>query len=195
MYYSEPELHTLHPPRTAEFDDAFFFALCQANENLALERDETGKILFMPPTTTETGRYNSDVSGKLWQWNHRTKRGYTFDSSTGFKLPDSSVRSPDVAWIEKSRWDALSADLQETFAPICPDFVIEIRSKSDDLKPLKEKMEKYRNNGCQLGWLIDRAGQQVFIYRENGSIEIKTGPTVELSGEVVLPDLLLTLDL
>ncbi|GAB3991119.1 Uma2 family endonuclease [Spirosoma daeguense] len=185
----ELELHTLHPPRHQKFDDDFFLALCQANKTARLERDARGNIIFMPPTGTETGRYNADLSGELWSWNRRKKLGHVFDSSTGFKLPNSAVRSPDVGWISLERWESIPEIERQGFAPVCPDFVVEIRSKSDDLKDLKDKMEEYRDNGCRLGWLIDRAGHQVFVYREDGSIEIKHGPTVSLSGETILPEL------
>lgn len=188
-------MRTMRPPRHQTFSDDFFFALCQANEAIKLERDARGNIIFMPPTGTETGRYNADLSGELWSWNRRTKLGHTFDSSTGFKLENSAVRSPDVAWVSRIRWEAISPKDRETFAPLCPDFVVEIRSNSDELKALKDKMEEYRENGCRLGWLIDRVNRQVFIYRENGSIDIRTGETVRLSGEEVLPgfDISLTL--
>ncbi|MFD2932930.1 Uma2 family endonuclease [Spirosoma flavum] len=191
----ELELRTLHPPRYQKFDDDFFFALCQANETARLERDSNGNIILMPPTGSETGRYNADLSGEIWTWNRRKKLGYVFDSSTGFKLPDSAVRSPDVSWVSQERWDIISQTDKQGFAPLCPDFVVEIRSKSDDLKELKEKMEEYRDNGCRLGWLIDRAGKQVFIYRENGSIEIKQGTSVNLSGEDILLELSVQIDL
>ncbi len=191
----DQQLRTLHPPHDYRFDDDFFFALCQANETLRLERDASGNIIFMPPTGSETGRYNANISGELWNWNRRTELGYIFDSSTGFMLPNSAVRSPDASWVAKERWDALTIDDRQGFAPICPDFIIEVRSKTDSLKDLKEKMKEYRDNGTRLGWLIDRAGQQVFIYRENGSIEIKQGISVLLSGEDVLPDFSISLPL
>ncbi len=191
----DQQLRTLHPPHDYRFDDDFFFALCQANETLRLERDANGNIIFMPPTGTDTGLYNGDIFLDLGLWNRKTKLGYTYDSSTGFTLPNSAVRSPDASWVAKERWDALTERERQGFAPICPDFVIEVRSKSDDLKDLKTKMEEYRTNGTRLGWLIDRAGQQVFIYRENGSIEIKQGSCIALSGEDVLPDFSISLPL
>ncbi|QHV96160.1 Uma2 family endonuclease [Spirosoma endbachense] len=191
----ELELRTLHPPRYQKFDDDFFFALCQVNETTRLERDAHGNIIFIPLARTETGRYNADLSGEIWNWNRRNKLGYTFDSSTGFKLANSAVRSPDVAWVSLDRWEAIPESDRQGFAPLCPDFVVEIRSKSDDLKDLKEKMEEYRDNSCGLGWLIDRKEKQVFIYRENGSIEIKQGTFVGLSGEDILPDLSIQIDL
>ncbi|GAB2566256.1 Uma2 family endonuclease [Spirosoma areae] len=191
----ELQLRTMHPPRNQTFNDDFFFALCQANETTKLERDANGNIIFMPPTGTETGRYNADLSIEIGIWNRRTQLGCMFDSSTGFKLPNSAVRSPDVAWVSRERWDATSETDRQGFAPLCPDFVVEIRSKSDELKVLKEKMEEYRDNGCRLGWLIDRAGRQVFIYRENGSIDIRQGATVIIPGEDVLPELSVQIDL
>lgn len=180
---------TLHPPRQFQFDDEYFFALCQANRELRLERDADGNIILMPPTGSETGRYNADLLGELWGWNRKTKLGYVFDSSTGFTLPDSSVRSPDVSWIRNDRWEELPEVKREKFAPICPDFVIEIRSKIDSIQGLKAKMEEYRTNGCQLGWLIDRIDQQVYVYRQNGSIEIRSEKKTVLSGEAILPGL------
>ena len=191
----EQELRTLHPPRYQEFDDDFFFALCQANETTTLERDANGNIILMPPTGSETGRYNFEVAVEIGIWNRRTQLGYAFDSSTGFRLANSAVRSPDVAWVSRDRWDAISETDRQKFAPLCPDFVVEIRSASDDLKLLKEKMEEYRDNGCRLGWLIDRAGKQVFVYRENGSIDVRQGSTVDVSGEEVLPELTVQIEL
>lgn len=191
----DQQLRTLHPPHDYRFDDEFFFALCQANEMLRLERDANGNIIFMPPTGSETGRYNLELAIELGIWNRQKQLGITFDSSTGFMLPNSAVRSPDASWVAKERWDALTIDDRQGFAPICPDFVIEVRPKSDDLNNLKDKMKEYRDNGTRLGWLIDRAGQQVFIYRENGSIEIKQGDSVTLSGEDVLSEFSISLPL
>ena len=191
----EQELRTLHPPRYQEFDDDFFFALCQANETTTLERDANGNIILMPPTGSEKGCYNANLSGEIGIWNRQKKLGYAFDSSTGFRLANSAVRSPDVAWVSRDRWEAIPEKDRQKFAPLCPDFVVEIRSASDDLKLLKEKMEEYRDNGCRLGWLIDRAGGQVFVYRENGSIDVRQGSTVSVSGEEVLPELTVQIEL
>jgi len=191
----DQQLRTLHPPHDYRFDDEFFFALCQANEMLRLERDANGNIIFMPPTGSETGRYNLELAIELGIWNRQKQLGVTFDSSTGFMLPNSAVRSPDASLVAKERWDALTIDDRQGFAPICPDFVVEVRPKSDDLNNLKDKMKEYRDNGTRLGWLIDRAGQQVFIYRENGSIEIKQGDSVTLSGEDILSEFSISLPL
>lgn len=186
---------TLHPPHQYQFDDAYFFALCQANRDLRLERDADGNIILMPPTGSETGRYNANILIEVGIWNRQKQLGYVFDSSTGFTLSNSAVRSPDVSWIRKDRWGQIPEAKREKFAPICPDFVIEVRSRTDSLADLKVKMEEYRENGCRLGWLIDRIDKQVLIYREDGSIETLTGKTVKLSGEAVLDGFELTLAL
>jgi Uma2 family endonuclease len=167
--------------------DDEFFAFCRANDPIELERDKNGNIIIGSPTGSKTGLRNSTLAGELYAWNKYSELGYAFDSSTGFKLPNGATRSPDVAWIQKDRWKAITDDQQEKFAPICPDFIIELRSASDDLKYLQEKMEEYRENGCLLGWLIDRKVEQVFIYRPGQPLETVPSFTQSLSGEDVLP--------
>lgn len=172
----------------AGLTEDMFFDLCQANEQLFMERDKDGNIIVMAPTGSDAGFYNSDINGQIWSWNRLTKAGYVFDSSTGFTLPNGAVRSPDVSWIVKSRYEALSASDRKKFAPVCPDLVIEVRSQSDNLTDLKEKMEEYRDNGSKLGWLIDQIGKKIYIYRENGVNETKNIPAI-LNGEDLLPGL------
>jgi Uma2 family endonuclease len=174
--------------------EEMFFDLCQANSELRMERDEYGNIIVMSPTGTSTGYFNSDINGQIWLWNRHTQLGYVFDSSTGFTLPNGAMRSPDVSWIAKNRWENLPKKEQDKFAHICPDFVIEVRSETDRLPTLKAKMEEYRTNGCRLGWLIDRTGKAVYIYRADGSMEIIKGDSVKMSGENVLPGLVLETD-
>jgi Uma2 family endonuclease len=128
-----------------------FYQLCQANPDLKLERTAQGDLIVMPPTGGETGKRNLSISSQLWIWNETTGLGEAFDSSTGFTLPNGSDRSPDVAWVEKARWQALTLDQRERFVPLCPDFVVELRSPSDTLAPLQQKMQEYLNNGCRLG--------------------------------------------
>ncbi len=169
--------------------DEMFFDLCQTNSELRMERDQHGNIIIMSPTGSSTGNYNAEIVFEITLWNRDTAMGYAFDSSTGYTLPNGAVRSPDVSWIVKERWESLSESQQDVFAPICPDFVVEIRSKTDRLATLKDKMEEYRTNGCRLGWLIDRKGKAVYIYRADGSIEMVTGEPATLSGEEVLPGL------
>ncbi|GAB2780731.1 Uma2 family endonuclease [Rhabdobacter roseus] len=173
----------------AGMTDDMFFDLCQANSQLLMERDKHGNIIVMAPTGSDTGNYNFELGFQLGLWNRETGLGYVFDSSAGFTLPDSAVRSPDVSWIVKDRWEALTDTERSRFAPICPDLVVEVRSASDSLPDLQRKMEAYRANGARLGWLIDRENKQVFVYRADGSIEIKKGTSLQISGEEVLPGL------
>jgi Uma2 family endonuclease len=170
-----------------------FFQFCQMNDTLEFERDSHGNIILMSPTGSFTGNLNSKVLIQLGIWNNENQLGEVFDSSTGFTLPNRAVRSPDVSWIRNERWNALSEKQQEGFAPVCPDFVIEIRSKSDDLKYLQNKMEEYISNGTSLGWLIDRFDNKVYIYRPDQNIEVYDSLHIVLSGETVLPEF--TLDL
>lgn len=175
-------------------DEEMFFDLCQANSELRMERDQYGNIIVMSPTGSATGKYNTAIIARVWLWNEEVGFGVTFDSSTGFTLPNGAVRSPDVSWIANDRWEAIPEPQQEKFAPICPDFAVEVRSGSDRMVDLKKKMEEYLINGCRLGWLIDRKGKAVHIYRLDGSIEIKKGKSVDLSGEDVLPGLMMKLE-
>ncbi|MBE9199758.1 MULTISPECIES: Uma2 family endonuclease [unclassified Nodularia (in: cyanobacteria)] len=169
-----------------------FVDLALANRDLQLERDATGELIIMPPTGSDTGKRNLDIAGQLWLWNRQTKLGEAFDSSTGFRLPNGANRSPDAAWVSKQRWNALTSEQQETFAPICPDFVLELRSKTDSLEKLQAKMREYIENGAGLGWLIDRKNQRVEIYRPGRNVEVLDHP-VSLSGEDILPGFVLDL--
>ena len=178
----------------AGLTEDMFFDLCQANAQLLMERDKDGNIIVMAPTGSDTGFYNSDINGQIWIWNRQSKAGYVFDSSTGFTLPNGAVRSPDVSWIEKSRYESLTTTDRKRFAPICPDLVIEVRSLSDHLPDLQDKMKEYQTNGCSLGWLIDRIGKKVYIYRKDGSVESKAIPA-QLSGEDLLPGLIVETNL
>lgn len=170
-----------------------FFHFCQENENLNFERDENGNIIFMPPTGNNTGKINSSLIAKLYNWNNKEKSGISFDSSTGFTLPDGSQRSPDTAWMSNEKWNSLSLKEKEVFAPVCPEFIIELRSKSDRLTYLKSKMEMWINNGAHLAWLIDPIEQKAYIYRKDGSTEVIESFDHTLSGEDVLPEFELNL--
>ncbi|AUB35725.1 Endonuclease, Uma2 family [Nostoc flagelliforme CCNUN1] len=169
-----------------------FVQLALANRDLQLERTATGELIVMPPTGSDTGKRNFDIAGQLWLWNRQTKLGVAFDSSTGFYLPNGSDRSPDAAWIRQERWDALTLEQQEIFAPICPDFVLELRSKNDSIEKLRAKMREYIENGACLGWLIDRKNQKVEIYRQSLDVEVLNKPA-NLSGEDILPGFVLDL--
>ena len=170
-----------------------FTALAAANRDLQLERTAQGKLIVNPPTGWETGELNCSIIGQLYRWYEENgKSGKTFDSSTGFTLPNGAIRSPDASWVSRERWEALTAEQKQTFPQICPDFVVELRSQSDQLKPLQEKMEEYLDNGARLGWLIDPYGRQVEIYREGKEKEVLENPS-ELSGENLLSGFVLNL--
>jgi Uma2 family endonuclease len=169
-----------------------FYQLCEENPDLKLERNANGELIVMPPTGGETGKSNSKFNLQIGLWNDRTELGEVFDSSTGFTLPNKADRSPDVSWVEKSRWSALTPEQREKFIPLCPDFVIELVSPSDSLKKSQEKMQEYMENGCRLGWLINRKKREVEIYRPGQDVEVLQSP-LTLSGENVLPGFVLNL--
>jgi Uma2 family endonuclease len=163
-----------------------FEQLAQANRDLRLERNANGELIVIPPTGWETGKRNFSLIGQLYCWCEKNNRsGEAFDSSTGFILPNGATRSPDVSWISSDRWSALATEKKGTFPNICPDFVVEIRSGSDNLAPLQEKMREYLENGAVLGWLIDPKNRQVEIYRDGQAVEILKNP-LELNGENLL---------
>ncbi len=169
-----------------------FYQLCTANPDLKLERNANGELIVMPPTGGETGKRNSNINLQLGIWNERTQMGELFDSSTGFTLPNQADRSPDAAWIEKSRWEALTSEQREKFIPLCPDFVIELLSPSDRLSQIQEKMREYMENGCRLGLLINRRNRQVEIYRLGREVEVLDAPSI-ISCEDVLPGFVLNM--
>lgn len=170
-----------------------FEAIALANPDLRLERTATGELLMAPPTGGETGRRIMKLAYFLVKWiEEEGGSGIPFDSSTGFRLPNGADRSPDAAWIQADRWTTLSPEQREGFVPLCPDFVIELRSKTDSLAKLQSKMQEYRENGTQLGWLIDPQTRRVEIYRSQQPVEVLQNPPT-LSGETVLPGFSLTL--
>lgn len=171
-----------------------FYQFCQMNDTLEFERDSYGNIILMSPTGSFTGSLNFRVLGNLFVWNEKWGLGEAFDSATGFTLPNGAIRSPDASWIKNERWNLLTDEQKEKFAPICPDFIVEIRSKSDELKYFLEKMEEYIGNGTQLAWLIDRFDSKVYIYRSDKSITILDSLQVKLYGEHVLPEFVLDLE-
>ncbi|MCC5607052.1 Uma2 family endonuclease [Nostoc sp. CHAB 5834] len=176
-----------------DLTDDQFFQMCQKNRDYRFERTASGELLIMPPTGSDTGNRNFDIVVELGIWNKQTKLGKGFDSSTGFTLPNGAERSPDASWVKIERWNALTPEQQEKFAPICPDFVVELRSRTDSLKELQEKMQEYIENGTQLGWLIDRKNKRVEIYSSGKDVEILDNP-VSLSGENILPGFVLHLE-
>lgn len=173
--------------------DEQFYQLCQNNRELNFERNAKGELIIMPPVGGESGNREADLTIDLGIWNRQTRLGYTFSSSTVFKLPNGGDRSPDAAWIRRERWEALTPEQRRKFPPIAPDFVIELRSETDNLSILQEKMQEYLDAGVRLGWLINPQQQQVEIYRLGEAVEVRNLPT-ELLGEDVLPGFSLRLD-
>ena len=185
--------YTLNMDAVSMSDDEFF-RFCHDNQPLRIERDHKKQIIIMSPTGSESGLINNEISRQLANWNKRMKLGKTFDSSTGFTLPDQSMRSPDASWILSERWNKLDRSEKKKFAPICPDFVIEVKSDSDSINYLKNKMvEVWVKNGVRLAWLIDPEKQVTYVYHEDGSEELVEGFQRKLSAEVVLPDFMLDL--
>ena len=183
---------TIAIPETFKVTHQQFQEIAAVNRDLRLERKATGELIVMSPTGSYTSNRNQDISGQLWLWNRQTKLGIVFDSSSGFHLPNGADLSPDASWVKLERWQSLTPEEKEGFAPLCPDFVVDLRSKSDQMKPLREKMQEYIANGTRLGWLIDRKNRKVEIYRQGREVEILDHPS-SLSGEDVLPGFVLDL--
>ena len=162
-----------------------FYKLCQDNRDLRFERNSNGDMVIMAPTGGETSDRNSEINFQLRLWNKQYKLGKVFESSGGFTLPNGADRSPDASWIPLEQWNNLTLKQRQKFLPLCPDFVIELRSPSDSLKTLQEKMQEYMENGTKLGWLINRKDKQVEILNN----------TTTLSGENVLSNFVLELEL
>ncbi|MEH2317478.1 Uma2 family endonuclease [Nostoc sp.] len=171
---------------TVNLSDEQFYHLCQNNRELKFERTTKGELIIMSPVGGESGNPEADLIIDLGIWNRQSGLGYTFSSSTIFKLPNGGDRSPDAAWIQRERWQALTPKQRRKFPPIAPDFVIELRSASDDLEMLRSKMQEYMDAGVQLAWLINPQQQQVEIYRQKQDVKVQNLPT-QLSGEDVLP--------
>jgi Uma2 family endonuclease len=168
-----------------DLSDEQFFQFCQINRKYRIERSAKGELIIMSPTGSETGNRNAKLTQQLGNWTDADGTGIDFDSSAGFKLPNGAERSPDAAWMKLDKWHSLCAEQKRKFAPLCPDFVVEIRSPSDDLKTLQEKMEEYIDNGASLGWLIDRKKHKVYIYRPQIGVECLEKPET-VNGEPVL---------
>ena len=177
---------------TDTISDRALEQLCRENPDLRFETDAKGKLIIMSPTGSQSGKRNGDLFGQVWYWNRQSKAGVVFDSSTGFKLSNGATRSPDVSWIAIERWNSLSDKQKRSFAPIDPDFVVELMSPTDDLSTTQQKMNEYMNCGVKLGWLINPDEKKVEIYRSNKDKETLNNPS-SLSGEDILPGL--TVDL
>lgn len=175
-----------------DLSDEQFVQLCQNNRDLGFERTASGEVIIMPPTGSDMGNRNGRLIQQLFNWTDTNDLGVAFDSSAGFKLPNGANRSPDASWIQKERWEALTSEEKQQFAPLCPDFVVELRSPSDSLPTLQEKLKEYIANGTRLGWLIDCQNQGMEVYRPGEEMEIIDTPAT-LSGESVLPGFVLDL--
>ena len=173
--------------------DEQFYQLCISNPDMPLELTAKGVLLIMSPVGGDSGNREMELGGELYVWNRQTKLGKVFSSSTTFKLPGGGNRSPDAAWVELSRWQALTPEQRQKFPPIAPDFILELRSRTDELKELREKMQEYLDSGVRLGWMFNPQQQQVEIYRLGQEKEVRNLPT-ELSGEQVLPGFVLQVD-
>jgi len=180
-------------PLFQKMDAHEFFEFCQRNRDWRFERTREGDLIIMPPTGGKTGHTNFNLTGLFSIWARRDGSGVGFDSSTGFTLPNGARRSPDLAWIQRSRWEALTEEEQVEFPPLCPDFVVEIRSASDVLSTLQGKMQEYLDNGVRLGWLIDPLEKKVYVYQPQSPVLCLDHPTV-LRGDPVLPGFVLCLD-
>jgi Uma2 family endonuclease len=159
-----------------QMSDEQFYEFCHRNGNLRIERNANGEVIVMPPAFSDTGNRNFKVAVQLGIWAERDGTGEGFDSSAGFTLPNGAMRAPDAAWIKLDRWNALTDKQKASFAPICPDFVVELRSTSDTLKSLQTKMQEYIENGASLGLLIDRQSRTVYCYRADGSVAVLNQP-------------------
>lgn len=182
----------VHLPRSLKMSAEQFWEACQLNRDVQLELTAEGELIIMPPTGARTGTRNARLIQQVTQWAEQDGSGLTFDSSTGFELPNGAIRSPDVAWVRRDRLTPLPPERLERFLPLCPDFVIELKSPSDSLVIVQDKMREYLANGAQLGWLIEPALRRVHVYRPDGSVEILDN-RMTLSAVPALPRLVVDL--
>ena len=177
-------------PAIIQMSHEQFYEFCQANRELRIERSATGEVIIMPPTFSDTGNRSGRAFQQLANWADQDGTGEMFDSSTGFKLPNGATRSPDASWVKGEHWNTLTEEQKASFAPICPDFVIELRSSSDTLSSLQAKMQEYIHNGALSGFLIDRKNHTVHLYRSNQTPEILDAPN-SVSADPELPGFIL----
>ncbi len=185
---SQPIQLDFHPTKLT---DEQFYSLCHNNPDLNIERNAQGVVILTSPVGGDSGNRELGLGGELYWWNKQSRLGRAFSSSTLFKLPGGGDRSPDAAWVELSRWQALTPEQRQKFPPIAPDFVIELRSRTDNLDTLREKMQEYMDSGVRLGWMFNPQDQEVEIYRQGQAKEVISLPA-ELSGEEVLPGFILS---
>jgi len=176
----------VHLPRSLKMSAEQFWEACQLNRDVQLELTAEGELIIMPPTGARTGSRNARLIQQVTQWADEDGSGVAFDSSTGFELPNGAIRSPDVAWVRRDRLAGLPPERLERFLPLCPDFVVELKSPSDPLASVQDKMREYIANGAQLGWLLEPALRRVHVYRPGADISCLDDPST-LSGDPVLP--------
>lgn len=186
-------MNTINIPTTFKVTEQQFQLLATANREVRLERTVNGELIIMPPTGGNTGRRNAQLAAQFVIWNNQIKLGEVFDSSCAFRLANGANRSPDVSWIKIERWNQLTPEQQDTFPPLYPDFVLELRSRTDTMASLREKMQEYLDNGVCLGWLIDPKNRIVEIYQPQQAVNILNNPKI-ISGENVLPGFSLNLE-
>ncbi|HLL71647.1 MAG TPA: Uma2 family endonuclease [Pyrinomonadaceae bacterium] len=190
---AEHEPLVLHfSPLLKKMSEQEFYEFCRLNPDLRLELTSEGDLIIMPPTGGKSGVRNAILGARLTTWALENKSGKAFDSSTVFTLPNGAKRSPDFSWIMNERWNALTEEEQERFPPLCPDFVVELRSRTDVLINIQRKMDEYMANGAQLGWLIDPLERRVYVYRPSATVEELDNPQT-VSGEPLLRGLVLNL--
>jgi Uma2 family endonuclease len=172
--------------------DDQLFELCQLNRDWRIEYTAQGELIVMPPTGGETSNRNAEITFQVQSWTRQDQTGVAFDSSGGFKLPNGATRSPDAAWVRRVRLAVLTREEKQKFLPLCPDFVIELRSPTDNLQAVQDKMQEYLDNGAQLGWLIDPLTRRVHVYLPQRQPQILEAPDT-VSADPLLPGF--TLDL
>ena len=158
----------IHLPKNRVWDDDTLLALSAENPELRFEQTARGDLIVMAPAGTETGDRDSEINMQLRLWSKQNGLGKVFSSSTGFRLPNGALRSPDASWVSFEKLSSLTSEEYQKFAPLCPEFVIELMSPSDSLKDAKEKMLEYVANGAELGWLIDPGEKCVYVYTAGG---------------------------
>ena len=180
-----PQLRLDFGNKWRKLSDDDFFDFCRENRDMRIEMDKNGNLEIMAPTGTETGVKNLNLTMELGNWSKKDGTGQAFDSSTGFRLPNGAIRSPDLSWMTLKKWNAIPKTKRKKFAPVCPDFVVELRSETDTLAKLQSKIEEYLENGASLGWLIDTGKRKVYVYRPNTEIEVLNNPKEVSGGELL----------
>jgi Uma2 family endonuclease len=187
-YIIPEELLGLRQPITPEQ----FEELCSEYDDLRLELTSTGELIVMPPTGSQTGKRNFDLTYQLGAWCRKHRIGVCFGADAGFTLPNGAIRGPDASWVRREKWDNLTEKQKAGFAPLCPDFVVELRSPTDRLPVLFNKMTEYLANGASLGWLIDPSTHRVYVYRPAEEVVVLDNPET-ISGDPLLPGFTLNL--